>query len=131
MVRGGAAAAGLPPSGAGEADGQGQGQHVLQVSGPLAPWTVQRLCRTLAELHTPGFSAVLDAEPCSITLNTVLPEAAAGSSRQIWALDPHRGGGALTSEEAGTWMQAPHMLGGRPIKGMQSSGGGSKLTIRV
>ncbi|PNH00942.1 Protein downstream neighbor of Son, partial [Tetrabaena socialis] len=58
------------PAAADPADDHASASHVLQVSGPLPPWTVWRLCGLLARLHPPGYTAVLDPEAASIPLNS-------------------------------------------------------------
>ncbi|GIL51713.1 hypothetical protein Vafri_7649 [Volvox africanus] len=112
----------LPQAGASSELDSGTVLHVLQLSGLLPPWTVRRFCSLMARLQPSGYSATLEAEPCSITLNSRVIEARPGSDGGDWGAAAQvvqptfAQGGALTLEELVAWQQPVALPGGRPVK---------------
>ncbi|GLI69247.1 hypothetical protein VaNZ11_013823 [Volvox africanus] len=111
-----------PQAGASSESESGTVLHVLQLSGLLAPWTVRRFCSLMARLQPSGYNATLEAEPCSITLNSRVIEAHPGSdgsdsgtAAQV-VRPTFAQGGALTLEELVAWQQPVVLPGGRPVK---------------
>ncbi|GIL92476.1 hypothetical protein Vretimale_19347 [Volvox reticuliferus] len=110
--------------------------HVLQLSGLLPPWTVRRFCSLMARLQPSGYSAMLETEPCSITLNSRVIEerpggdgGVSGAAGQV--LQPtFAQGGALTLEELVAWQQPVALPGGRPVK-VVTCNDVRRLSVRV
>ncbi|KAG2442277.1 hypothetical protein HXX76_002364 [Chlamydomonas incerta] len=103
--------------------------HVLQLSGPLPPWTVRRMCGLLSQLQHAGYSAVMEAEAYSIPLNSTVPEQApeeAGADVRPMFTQ----GGAVTLEELIAWRQPVALAAGRPVKGVTCSES-QRLCVRL
>ncbi len=133
-------AAPLPPAAA--AAGPQQPQHVLQLTGPLPPWTVRRLAVLLAKVHPAAFTASFESEPCSIPLNAPVVEGAMdcggdgrggqqGRGEQGDSEPTFASGGALTLDELRAWRRAGGQLGGgRPVRGLACDGS-RRLAVRL
>ncbi|KAG2433563.1 hypothetical protein HYH02_012680 [Chlamydomonas schloesseri] len=117
------ASAGQAPSPAGTAAGNEAAavMHVLQLTGPLPPWTVWRMCGLLSQLQHAGYSATMEAEAYSIPLNSaVLEQAARGEAgAEVRPIYPQ--GGAVKLEELLAWRQPVALAAGRPVKGVTCS----------
>lgn len=126
----GAAAGQAPqPHGAGTGDAGTAVTHVLQLNGPLPPWTVRRMCGLLSQLHHAGYSVTVEAEAYSIPLNsTVLEQPPGDAGAEVRPMFTQ--GGAVTLEELIAWHQPVVLPAGRPVKGMTCSES-QRLSVRL